>query len=171
MNEGREIIIRDARPEERPAISALTWSAYNQYATIMTPRAWAGLRGSIANGLASDAPAERIVAERDGELVGGVMLFPPDTSAYGAFVASSAVPELRLLAVAPGARGAGIGHALTEECIRRARASGASALGLHTSKSLTVAIGLYERLGFVRYPAGDFQPAGAELVMAYQLLL
>jgi ribosomal protein S18 acetylase RimI-like enzyme len=170
MNSGSKIIIRDARPDERAAIAALTQEAYAQYANIMEPRAWEALRGAVTSGLASDPPVERIVADDEGALVGSVMLFPPDTNAYGAFVASSAVPELRLLAVAPSARGMSVGRALTAECIRRARARGAIALGLHTSKSLAVAIGLYERLGFTRYPAGDFQPDGAELVMAYRLL-
>jgi ribosomal protein S18 acetylase RimI-like enzyme len=171
MNDNSDIIIRDARPDERQAIASLTQEAYAEYASIMEPRAWEALRGAVTSGLASDLPVERIVADDKGALVGSVMLFPPETNAYGAFVASSAVPELRLLAVAPSARGMGVGQALTTECIRRARVSGATALGLHTSKSEVVAIGLYERLGFTRYPAEDFQPDGAELVMAYRLLL
>jgi hypothetical protein len=30
---------------------------------------------------------------------------------------------------------------------------------------------MYEGMGFVRAPEGDFQPSGAELVMAYRLML
>jgi len=41
------------------------------------------------------------------------------------FEAVSPYPEVRLLAVAPAARGKGIGEALMRECIRRARRSGA----------------------------------------------
>ena len=79
--------------------------------------------------------------------------------------------RLRLLAVASSARGMGVGTALVEECVRRARAMGATVLGLHTSRSMQVAVGMYERMGFVRVPAHDFQPPGAELVTAYQLPL
>jgi ribosomal protein S18 acetylase RimI-like enzyme len=66
-------------------------------------------------------------------------------------------------------RGRGVGRALVAECVRRARAMGAAALGLHTSASMTAAIALYEGLGFVRTPEHDFRPEGAELVTGYRL--
>jgi ribosomal protein S18 acetylase RimI-like enzyme len=78
---------------------------------------------------------------------------------------------VRLLAVAPEARGTGVGRALMGECVRRARAMGATELGLHTSVSMRAAMQLYERMGFVRAPEFDFQPPGAELVEAYRLRL
>jgi ribosomal protein S18 acetylase RimI-like enzyme len=58
-----------------------------------------------------------------------------------------------------------------DECVRRARAAGATELGLHTSRSMRVAMRMYERMGFVRAPEYDFQPPGAELVEAYRLTL
>ena len=64
-----------------------------------------------------------------------------------------------------------IGGALVDECVRRARATGASVLGLHTSRSMRAAMRLYERMGFVRDPEHDFQPPGAELVEGYLLRL
>lgn len=71
--------------------------------------------------------------------------------------------------VAPGARGRGVGRALTEECIRRARAAGCPAVGLHTTEFMAVARAMYERMGFVRVPALDFRPVPAIHVMAYRL--
>ncbi|MBV9772369.1 MAG: GNAT family N-acetyltransferase [Gemmatimonadetes bacterium] len=161
--------IRDARADEREAIRELTMRAYSQYATIMAPTAWAGLREALVAALALEGGAERIVAERDGRLVGSVMLYPPETDAYGGLAAEATWPELRLLAVDPEARGLGVGAALVDECVRRARASGASALGLHTSRSMEAAIRMYERLGFVRAPEHDFHPEGAEVVWGYRL--
>ena len=73
--------------------------------------------------------------------------------------------------MSPDARGEGIGQALVDECVRRARRMGAAELGLHTSGSLRAAIRMYERMGFVRAPERDFQPPGAELVMGYRLPL
>jgi ribosomal protein S18 acetylase RimI-like enzyme len=99
------------------------------------------------------------------------MLYPPAVAAYGALTGRAPWPELRLLAVAPEARGLGVGRALVDECARRARRLGADALGLHTSRSMRAAVRLYERLGFVREPGHDFQPPGAELVTAYVLRL
>ena len=163
--------IRDARPDERAAIRELTWAAYREFTDVMTASAWAGLRQAVLTGLEAEGALERIVAELDGALVGSVMLYSPGANAYAATLASAGVPELRLLAVAPQARGQGVGTALIEECARRARRSGATALGLHTSESLRAGIRMYERMGFVRSPEGDFQPEGAELVMAYRLEL
>ena len=166
-----QVIIRDARPDEREAIQSLTLVAYEQYATIMGPLVWAGLKAAILSGLSTTTPAQRIVAEQDGKIVGSVMLFPPDVHSYGGLASESSVPELRLLAVLPDSRGHGIGQALMDECVRRAREMGAAELGLHTSKSMQAAIRMYERMGFYRVPADDFQPPGAELVTAYRLKL
>ena len=77
----------------------------------------------------------------------------------------------RLLAVHPEARGRGLGRLLTEECIRRARASGRDAVGLHTTQLMNVARAMYERIGFVRVPALDFFPIPTFRVMAYRLTL
>lgn len=171
MDDSRHIRIRDARLDERAAIRALTLAAYAEFAAIMAPSAWAGLDQSVRSALAGAAPAEWIVAEQSGALVGSVMLCPPAADAYGGALGRIDWPELRLLAVAPAARGQGVGAALVEACIQRARQSGATTLGLHTSDSLHAAIRMYERMGFVRVPAYDFQPPGAELVKAYRLSL
>ena len=165
------LTIRDERPEERAAVRELTLRAYGEYARVMEPSAWAGLDGAVRSTLERDSAAERIVAEHDGRLVGAVMLFPPASDAYRGAVDDAGWPELRLLAVGPEARGLGVGRALVEECIARARRMGATDLGLHTSRSMQPAIRLYRRMGFVRAPETDFHPEGAELVEGYRLPL
>jgi GNAT superfamily N-acetyltransferase len=165
------ILIRDARAAERAEVRELTLAAYAPYATIMAPSAWQGLERALLAALDTGEAAEQIVAEREGRLVGSVMLFPPESRAYGGVAEGAALPELRLLAVAEEARGAGIGEALVRECADRARRMGAAALGLHTSESMRAAIRMYRRLGFARDPEHDFQPPGAELVQAFRLEL
>ena len=166
------LLIRDARAADRDTIRALTLAAYAEHARVMAPDAWAGLDGAVRAALETEGEGvERIVAERAGELVGSVMLYSPSVDAYGGIAKRVSWPELRLLAVAPTLRGAGIGQALVEECARRARRAGAAELGLHTSESLRAAVRMYERMGFVRAPEFDFRPGGAELVMAYRLPL
>ena len=113
--------------------------------------------------------AERFVAEVEGEVVGTVLLFPPAADAYAGAIDRARWPEVRLLAVAPRWRGSGAAQALMDACVRRAREMGATALGLHTSRSLAAAVRLYRRMGFVRAPEHDFQPAGAEVVEGYRL--
>lgn len=166
------IVVRDARPNELPHIRRLTLEAYAQYESTMERRAWTGLRWAVRRALSAAVPGvERIVAVADGRLAGSVMLFPPNVDAYRGAAAPPPVPELRVLAVAPWARGTGVGEALVGECARRAARSGARELGLHTSRSLRPAIALYRRMGFERVPERDFRPEGAELVEAWRLAL
>ena len=163
--------LRDARDEDRAGIRDLTFASYGEYSTRMAPGAWAALKQALAAALASDEDVDRIVAEREGQLIGSVMLYARSADAYEGAVAEAHWPEVRLLAVAPEVRGAGVGAALLRECIRRARSSGAREIGLHTSRSMEAAIRMYERFGFVRHPDHDFQPEGGELVTAYRLQL
>jgi GNAT superfamily N-acetyltransferase len=163
--------IRAALPRDRDAIARLTRAANSEYAHVMEPSAWAALEQAIEASLLNDAGVTRLVAELDGEIVGSAALYAPDSAAYGSLASASAWPEVRLVAVAPSARGRGVARALVEECIRLARASGASVLGLHTSRSMRAAMRLYEAMGFVRDPEHDFQPPGAELVEGYLLRL
>jgi GNAT superfamily N-acetyltransferase len=165
------LLLREARAEERDAIARLPLRAYEQYATVMAPSAWRALRDAVHASLADDAGVTRIVAERDGAIVGSVALYAPDASPYGNLASRAPWPEVRLVSVEPAARGTGVGRALVLECIRRAKDGGATTLGLHTSRSMHVAARLYERLGFVRDPDHDFHPPGAELVEGYRLRL
>ncbi len=171
MSGAGDLVLRDARPEELGAVRDLTLRAYAEHAAIMAPAAWAGLDAAVRAALDDVGAEDRIVAERDAVLLGSVMLFPPTTDAYRGAAVRVTWPVLRLLAVDPGARGQGVGHALVDECVRRARRMGAAELGLHSSESLRAAIRMYQRMGFERAPEHDFHPPGAELVMAFRLPL
>lgn len=57
--------------------------------------------------------------------------------------------EIKRLYVPPAGRGQGIGKALVTHMIETARADGASALRLDTSRNLKAAISLYRAQGFV----------------------
>jgi GNAT superfamily N-acetyltransferase len=137
----------------------------------MEPDAWAALEHALHVALSSDHGVTRLVAELDGAVVGSAALYEPGAEAYGDLASGADWPEVRLVAVDPAVRGRGIARALVTECIRRARAAGAGWLGLHTSRTMSAAKRLYESMGFVRDPARDFQPPGAELVEGYRLHL
>ena len=167
------LTIREARPDEVQAVYELTRRAYAEYATIMDQTSWAALSGAIDAGLSTDQEMQRIVAVDgdDGKIVGSALLFPPSEDAYRGFGVRVTAPEVRLVAVDPAARGRGVARALMDECLRRARASGATEIGLHTSRSMKAAIRMYERMGFERAPENDFQPPGTERVVGYRLRL
>jgi GNAT superfamily N-acetyltransferase len=162
--------VRDARAGDRGAIEAVTLAAYQQYSAVM-PALWEAYRENIVATLAAASPDAQIVAEDDGRIVGSVLLYRAGTviARPGGGPLTLASPEVRLLAVAPEARGKGIGAALMQECVARARASGAARLTLHTTEMMQAAVHLYERMGFVRAPELDFRPGPSLVVKGYSL--
>jgi GNAT superfamily N-acetyltransferase len=168
-----ELQIRDARRDDEESILGVTLSGYQEYAKPMAGM-WEAYRQNIVETLANPAPAEQIVAERSGTIVGAVLLYPAGgvigTDPQGTPIRLT-WPEVRLLAVPPDYRGQGVGAALMDECIRRARAARATALTLHTSDMMQAAMRMYGRLGFARYPEIDFHPAPEVTIKGYRLEL
>jgi len=164
--------IRDARASDREAILEVTLSAFQEYAALM-PALWEVYRNGILTTLSDPKPAEQIVAERDGAILGAVLLYPagfvftrPDLSRV-----TLAFPEIRLLAVSPAARGQGVGALLLRECIRRARRSGAAAVTLHSNDFMQAGIRMYVGMGFLRAPELDFHPSKDLTVKGFRLNL
>ncbi len=137
----------------------------------MDPTSWNALSNAIDAGLSSEQRMERLVAVDGDVIVGSALLFPPSGDAYKGLGVAVTAPEVRLVAVDPPARGRGVARALMDECLRRARAAGATEIGLHTSRSMQAAIRMYEAIGFKRAPEHDFQPPGTETVVGYRLAL
>jgi len=160
--------IRDAQGNDGGAVEALTLSAYQEYAPLM-PSLWNAYRDNIVTTLAAPEPATQIVAEQGSRIVGTVLLYPAATDSDGGTPFPRPYPEVRLLAVAPAARGKGIGEALMRECIKRARRSGATTLALHTTDLMRAAMRLYTRMGFRREPALDFRPRPEVTIKGYVL--
>lgn len=162
------MLIRDARPADRDALRAVTLAAYGEYAAHMPPRHWQVYERNILATLEAVAPAEQLVALDGGAPIGTVLLYPAhafDPTGAGALPA----PVVRLLAVAPAARGRGVGAALMAECARRARRAGNRALALHTMDMMRAARRMYARLGYVRAPELDIEPLPGVTIPAYRL--
>ena len=79
--------------------------------------------------------------------------------------------EVRMLAVAPEARGRGVGSRLTEWCVDRARRDGCHAVVLSSLGDMHAAHRLYERMGFVRTPDRDWWPIPDLQLITYRLAL
>jgi GNAT superfamily N-acetyltransferase len=165
--------IRDARPGDTAAIESVTLAAYQEYAAQLPPPFWEAYRANIVGTLADVKPAAQLVAEREGRIVGTVLLYPagavfPNRADGGA---AARWPEVRLLAVDPAARGQGVGDALMRACMHRAWAEGSRALTLHTTPMMAAAMRLYTRMGFVHVPELDFEPAPGLTVRGFRLTL
>jgi ribosomal protein S18 acetylase RimI-like enzyme len=169
------LTIRAARPDELDEVAGLLEASYAQYgAPEGSPeelvKAFDEYRLEQRDVWSRLADSVLIVAEQDGRITGAVTFYPP-----GEEKKAERWPKewaaIRLLAVHPSARGRGIGKALTEECLRRARELGATTMGLHTTVVMDVARAMYERMGFTRFPENDFPITDDFTVMAYTLPL
>jgi len=157
------VVIRPARDDELDDVAAVIVDAYAEYAARMSPDAWSTFASEIANVRGRMAQAELLVAERDGVLVGAVTLF---TGWRGAQEGTAGV---RLLSVLPDQRGGGVGRALMEGCIRRARETGNRRVVLTTTQEMGTARDLTESVGFVRETALDHEPAPGVRAEGYAL--
>lgn len=167
-----EIRLRDATPADTDAIRGVTLAANVQY-ELVSAMLWEGYKQNILETLADVTPAQQIVAEQNGEILGTVLLYPGETVFHRAdgspFTLDSF--EVRLLAVTPAARKQGIAKALMLECIARARRANATAVTLHTADFMQVAKAMYERMGFVRAPEMDFEGAPKFVIKGYRYSL
>ncbi len=165
------LIIRQAVNSDKAAIQRVTLAAYQEYAAYLQPQQWKEYRRNILDTLNEARPELQLVAELNGEIVGSVLIVPPEPGME--VPESTAMPsgfrEVRLLAVTPAKRGQGIGKALMLACIEQARSAGESAITLHTSDLMQTAKNMYERMGFQREPEMDFYPAEDVVIKGYRL--
>jgi GNAT superfamily N-acetyltransferase len=108
----------------------------------------------------------------DGALIGGIVYFG-DMAQYGSGGTATMVRNasgIRLLGVDPRHQGAGVGKALAKACIQLAREAMHVEVILHTTRAMTTAWGMYERLGFQRSPDLDFLQESLE-VFGFRLKL
>ncbi len=111
-----------------------------------------------------------VAVDADGEILGTVS-YVADVESVMADLAREREAEFRMLGVLPSARGAGVGQALVEACIARARRDGRSALVLSTPPDWSTGQRLYEGLGFRRAPERDFDPVPGFRLWAFVLVL
>jgi GNAT superfamily N-acetyltransferase len=78
---------------------------------------------------------------------------------------------LRMLGVAPSARGKGVGRALVSAVIERARVAGKRELLLRTTPPMLAAQRLYESMGFERDSSLDIPVAEDFTLIGYRLPL
>lgn len=143
-------LLRDANEEHRSAFPTVVFDNYlDDLMVLVGDVPPAGMLVVL------DASQERLVGTGTVVTAGALHSFWP---------AGTAV--LRAMAVAPSARGRGVGGVLGRACLDVARQVGASAVGLHTAPVMVDAMRLYAGLGFARWPSLDipideiFGPAG-----------
>ncbi|MGW2570530.1 GNAT family N-acetyltransferase [Streptomyces sp. NPDC001537] len=167
-----DIVIRQAEPGEYETLGEITAQAYLADGLLdFAGGDW--YLGELKDVAKRAAHAQVLVAVENGRVLGGVTFVP--SGGPLSEVAGPSESEIRMLAVAPAARGRGIGEALVRACIDRSRAmDGRTGLVLSTQDSMRSAHRIYERLGFVRVPERDWHPLPGDdglLLLTYELTL
>src|SRR4249920_407164 len=96
--------------------------------------------------------AAYFIAVINKEIVGGSGVYPTPNLPSGCC-------ELVKLYLSPIARGKGIGKALIQQCFTSAKEFGYTSMYLETMPELSIAVGLYEQLGF-KYLQGPLGNSG-----------
>ncbi|BCL27807.1 N-acetyltransferase [Streptomyces aurantiacus] len=157
-----DIVIGRAEPGEYAALGEITAQAYLGDG-LLDFRESEEYLGELRNVAKRATAAEVLVAVEAGagsprgRLLGGVTFVP--SGGPMAEIAREGEAEIRMLAVAKEARGRGVGASLVCACVDRARATdGCAGLVLSTQRTMHSAHRIYERLGFSRDPARDWNP-------------
>ena len=151
--------IRLGRPDEFAAIGELVVGVYDA----IDPHGLGEYADELRDVGGRAASADILVAvdDDDGTLLGAVTYVPGPASALAEFDDPDAA-GIRMLAVAQEAQGRGIGRALVEVCLDRARAAGRRQVLLHTTDWMATAHRLYAGMGFERDPSMDWPAPEAE---------
>jgi GNAT superfamily N-acetyltransferase len=161
----RDLVVTPAGPDDAAALRRLLLDANEEHRPGFPEVVFANYLDDLMVLVGNEPPAGMVVVRdtTDGRLVGtGTVM---TAGALHSFWPAGTV-ILRAMAVAPSARGAGVGGVVGRACLERARQLGASAVGLHTAPIMADAMRLYAGLGFVRWPSLDvpideiFGPAG-----------
>jgi len=158
------VAIRPIRPEEHAAAGELTVAAYlSPPAADDAPRDFGDYLDELRDVSARATDALVLVAGSDRELLGCVTYVATPQNLFAEFHDPDAA-GIRMLAVAPAARGRRVGVALVQECIARARFDGKRRVILHTTRWMHAAHSLYSGLGFARAPELDIDLPDVYLV-------
>lgn len=170
-----EIKVRNAKPEEFETIGQLMVKVYGQLEGFPTASEQPGYYSMLANvgQLTQKENTELLIATSDEIKVAGAVVYFSDMKNYGSGGSVTKMENasgFRLLAVDSKARGKGIGKLLCMECINRAKEINKNHVFIHSTQSMKVAWGMYERLGFSRCEEIDFNQ-GELPVFGFQLKL
>lgn len=143
---GHPMHLRDYAPQDHAELGRAALAGFGQFKGAYAD--WPAMAAGVSRMGDLAGTGEIVVAEDEGRIVGGVAYVGPPKPKAPFF--DPVWPVVRMLVVAPSARGRGLGRRLTEACVERARRDGASVIALHTTPIMTVALPRYLCMGFVK---------------------
>jgi GNAT superfamily N-acetyltransferase len=160
-------LVREAVPAEYDAIGDLTVAAYSTFPETGDDSGYVAELRDVA-GRARSCPIYVAVDPATGQVIGGATYVPGPSNPMSELEREGEA-GVRMLAVAPEAQGKGAGTALVQALVARARADGRRGMALYTLAAMAAAHRLYERYGFRRDPARDWQVEPGLLLLAYSV--
>jgi ribosomal protein S18 acetylase RimI-like enzyme len=164
--------IREVRPEEFGEAGQITALAYSEFAR--EPRGWDSWSEYLEQIADIGGRAQRTLvlgAFEEGRVLGTVTLELDDVIGDDDAELPAGTSVIRMLGVDPARRGQGIGLALVEACIDRARRAGKSVITLRTTSHMIAAQRLYTAAGFEREPQRDLRFEDGLVLMSFRLEL
>ena len=141
-----EIRLRDYQSSDAENLNRIAVSAFDQFQDHYSD--WPAMRAGLSKTSDLGVSGEVIIAELQGTFAGAVAYFGPNSQKAAFF--DQRWPIIRMLVVDPAFRGKGIGRALSDECVARAKRDGSQIIALHTSPIMSVALPMYLKMGFVK---------------------
>ena len=158
--------IRNARSDELAAVGALTVAVYR--AERLAPEDYSA---SLADAETRARHTDILVAVDEQNRLMGAVALVLHGGPYAELALAQDEAEFRMLAVGPEARGRGVGTALINECLTRARAAGKRRMVISTGDTMFAAHRRYEALDFRRTADLDWSPLPGVQLLAYVLEL
>lgn len=155
------VVVRPARDDELDEVGELTVEAYLADGFLTGDDGYTPVLRD-ARGRAEYADLVVAADSDDGSLLGTVTFCLSGTAF--AELSRPGEAEFRMLAVAPVARGRGVGEALVRACMRRAQAHDCDGIVLSTLPTMDAAHRLYTKLGFHRDPDRDWDVESVRLI-------
>ncbi len=146
-------IVRPADSSELDAVVEVLHAAHSEFADTLPSAVYAAYIANLIDVHSRLGASELLVAELDDRLAGTITVYPDASDEGWGWPAHWA--GLRAIAVAPDARGRGLGRQLAAAAIARARDLDREAICLHTAHFMRAAVPLYQSLGFQRCPDYD----------------
>jgi ribosomal protein S18 acetylase RimI-like enzyme len=154
--------IRRATDDDLEAVGEVTVAAYSDFTLGPDDPYVARLRDSARRA----AEAELWVAEDDdGAILGSVTRCP--VGSPWREISRPGEGEFRMLAVAPAARGRGVGEALTRHVLALCAAVDEYVVVISSLAEMASAHRIYARLGFRRLPERDWSPTDGVHLLAF----
>lgn len=152
--------MREATADDYEELGTLTVEAFRGVPGSTLSEAYAAELAEVGRRARA---ATLLVAVVGAAVVGSVAYVGDASSPLGEWLGPREA-GLRMLSVGPRHQGAGVGAALVDTCVERARAQGRAAVALYSTEQMRSAHRLYLRAGFRRVPSRDREEPGLRLL-------